>query len=133
MSSLDELLEHALRNVAPSDMVGISIRNTENQTDRAIGLSFRQRDQISPDVIWSVFEKVTQSNARFNVLDKLIIDIHSVTMHVGFGRLKTMGRPMDEMITKKTSIMKVKADENCLAHAIVLAIARINNDPDYVI
>jgi hypothetical protein len=68
-------------------MVGIpSIRNEENQADRAIGLSFRQRDHISPDVIWSVFEKVTQSNARFNVLDKLVVDIHSVAMPVGFGR-----------------------------------------------
>jgi hypothetical protein len=131
MNSLNELFAYALQNVAPNDMVGISIRNEENQTDKAIELSFRRKDQISGDVVWSVFEKVTQSNARFNVLDKLVIDIHSVAMPVGFGRLKTMGRPVDELINRKTSIILVKADENCLAHAIVIAIARINKDPDY--
>jgi hypothetical protein len=131
MNSLDELFAYALQNVAPNDMVGTSIRNGENHTDKAIGLSFHRRDQISGDVVWSVFEKVTQSNVPFNILDKLVIDIHSVAMPVGFGRLKTMGRPMDELINRKTSIIEVKTDENCLEHAIIIAIARINNDPDY--
>ena len=27
--------------------------------------------------------------------------------------------------------MKVKAKENCLAYAIVIAVARVTNDPDY--
>jgi hypothetical protein len=81
--------------------------------------------------VWSIFEKVTQSNARFNVLDKFVLDIHSVAMPVGSGRLKTMGRPIDELINRKTSIIKVNAEQNCLAHAIVIAISRINKDPDY--
>jgi hypothetical protein len=27
--------------------------------------------------------------------------------------------------------VKVKAKENCLAHALVIALARVTNDPDY--
>jgi hypothetical protein len=50
-------------------MVGITISNEENVQDKAIGISFRRRDQLSPDVIWSGFGKVAQSNARFNALD----------------------------------------------------------------
>jgi hypothetical protein len=59
-------------------MVGITISNEENVEDKAIGIRFRRRDQLSPDVTWSVFGKVAQSNARFNALDKLVLKIHYV-------------------------------------------------------
>jgi len=32
----------------------------------------------------------------------------------------------------KRSIVEVKAWENCLAHAIIIAIAKLKNDPEYV-
>jgi hypothetical protein len=50
-------------------MVGITISNKVNVRDKAVGNSFRRKDQITGDVILSVFEKVAQSNARFNALD----------------------------------------------------------------
>jgi hypothetical protein len=53
--------------------------------DKAIGISFRRKDQLSIDVIRYVWQKVTQSNSRFNVLDKLDLEVHSVKMPVGFG------------------------------------------------
>jgi hypothetical protein len=62
-------------------MVGISIHNAENQQDRLIELSFRRRD-----VLWCVFEKVTQSNARCQALDTLTFHVHLVRMSVGFGK-----------------------------------------------
>jgi len=31
----------------------------------------------------------------------------------------------------KTSIVEVKAEENCLAYALVISIAKVENDPDY--
>ena len=40
-----------------------------------------------------MFEKVAQSNARFNALDRLVMTVHSVKMPVGFGLgVKTKGR-----------------------------------------
>ena len=94
LASVNDLFEHAQRDVGDGDMVGIAIHNESNQTDKPIGISFRRRDQLSVDAIWSVFEKVTQSNARFNALDKLTVVVHSITMPVGFGRhgegIKTM-------------------------------------------
>jgi hypothetical protein len=59
---VEELFEYALANVADGDMVGVSIRNEDNQNDKAVGISFRRKDQIFVDVIWSVFEKATQSS-----------------------------------------------------------------------
>jgi hypothetical protein len=84
LASVSDLYEHALQNCDNSDMVGITISNEENVQDRAIGINFR-RDQLTPYVIWSVFGKVAQSNARFNTLDKLILNIHYVKMPIGNG------------------------------------------------
>jgi hypothetical protein len=100
--------------------------------DKAIGISFRRKDQLSTDVILNVWQKVTQSNSRFNALDKLVLEVHSVKMPVGFGReMKTKGRPLNALAHLKTSIVKVKAATDCLAHALVIAIAKITNDQNY--
>jgi len=132
-ASVNDLFDYALRDVHDSDMVGITIRNEVNLQDKAIGISFRRRDQLSADVIRSVFSKVAQSNARFNALDRLIVVIQSVRMPVGFGKkraVKIMGRPLSVMAHVKHSIIEVKAETNCLAHALVIAIARLTNDPN---
>jgi hypothetical protein len=71
LASMNNLFEHALQGAANGDMVGLAIRNDVNQNDRAMGISFIRRDQLSADVIWSVFERVAQSNAGFNALDAL--------------------------------------------------------------
>jgi hypothetical protein len=128
-ASIKDLFEHALQGSADGDMVGVAIRNDVNQND--ITIRFRRRDQLSADVIWIVFERVAQSNARFNALDPLTIVVHRVGMPVGFGRVKTRGRPVDVMVDIKRSIIEVKARENCLAHALVIAIAKATNDPNY--
>ena len=135
LASLNDLFEKALRDVGDGDMVRISIHNEANQTDKPIGISFRRRDQLSIDAIWSVFEKVTQSYARFIALDTLTVVINSVTMPVGFGQrgdgIKTMGRPISVMAHLKKSIVQVKSETNCLAHALVIAIAKATKDPNY--
>ena len=71
LASVSDLFEYALQNSDDSNMVGITISNEVNVNDKAIGL--RRKDQITPDVIWSVFGKVAQSNARFNALDNLVM------------------------------------------------------------
>jgi hypothetical protein len=74
---------------------------------------------------------VTQSNSRFNALDTLSIEVHEVRMPAGFGGIKTKGRPLTIMAHLKRSIIEVKAQSNCLAHALIIPIARITKDPNY--
>ena len=76
---------------------------------------------------------MSQSNARFNALDTLVVTVHSVTMPVGYGKhaIKSKGRPLSVMAHLKRSIVDVKAEENCLAHALIIAIARVENDVNY--
>jgi len=51
----------------------------------------------------------------------------------GFGKhaLKCMGRHLSMMAHLKKSIVEVKIEENCLAHALVIAVAKVENDPNY--
>jgi hypothetical protein len=128
---MDDVFEHVLKGVQDSDMVGIAIRNEVNQSDKLIRISFRRRDQFSGDVIWSVFEKVSQSNSRYNALDTLTFEVHAVRMPVGFGGIKTKGRPLGVMAHLQRSIIEVKTETNCLAHVLIIAIPKITRDPNY--
>jgi hypothetical protein len=47
------------------------------------------------------------------------------------GGITTKGRSLASMAHLKKSIVEVKAEKNCLAHALVLAIAKLTNDPNY--
>jgi hypothetical protein len=79
-----------------------------------------------------VLEKVTQSNSRFNSLDTLTIEVHAVRMPAGFGRsIKTKGRPLGVIAHLKRTIIEVKVETNCLAHALIIAVATITKDPNY--
>jgi hypothetical protein len=132
LASVADLFEYALRECRASEMVGVTIRNIVNVQDKAIGISFRRKDHLPENVTWNVFEKVAQTNARLNALDKLIADVHSVRMPVGFGRVavKTKGRALSVMAYLKRNIVEVK-ENNCLAHALIIAIAGVTNDPHY--
>jgi hypothetical protein len=65
-SCVGALFENALKNIGDSDMVGLVIQNENNEKDKPIGFSFRRNDQLSVEVIWKLFEKVAQSNSKFN-------------------------------------------------------------------
>ena len=87
---------------------------------------------MSGEVIWSIFEKVSQPNARLNALDTLVVTVHSDKMPawLGYG-IKTKGGPLSIMAHLKKSIVEVKAEENCLTHALIIAIARVDNNANY--
>ena len=89
-------------------MVGILIRNEVNMRDKAIGISFRRKDQLSTDVILNVWQKVTHSTSRFNALDKLVLEVQSVKMPAGYegDGIKSKGRSLDAFAhLKKVSCM----------------------------
>jgi len=54
IASVSNLCEHALRNCDDSDMIGVSIRNEVNMRDKAFGICFRSKDQLSTDVILNI-------------------------------------------------------------------------------
>jgi alpha-glucuronidase len=53
-------------------------------------------------------------------------------MPAGFGRsIKSKGRPLGVMAHLKGSVIEVKAETKFLAHALIIAIAKITYDPNY--
>ena len=129
------LTNYLVDEVPNRDMVGLTIRNTENVEDKVVGISLRRRDQLKPDVVWQVLGKVIQSNARFGLTDRLEVRLDHVRMPVGNGRNaeKTKGRSIDVMSAIKRSIVVVKGAFLCLAHALIIAMARVNGDPKYAV
>jgi len=111
LGSVNDLFGYVLHDVDDGDMVGITIRNQVKQNDKPVGISFRRKDQLSADVIWSVFEKGSQSNSRFKALDTLVVNVNSVRMPSGFGKhsLKSMGRLLSMMAHLKK---KYRGSEN---------------------
>jgi hypothetical protein len=124
------LTNYLVNDVDDRDLVRLRIRNTENQ-DKVVGIIFCRCDQLKPDVVWGVLRKVIQSNARFGLADRLEVHLDHARMPAGNGRVKTKGRSLDVMNAIKKSIVTVTAVINCLAHALVIAIARVNGDPKY--
>jgi len=98
-----------------------------------VGISLRRRDQLKPDVVWAVLGKVIQSNAKFGLSDRLDVHLDHVRMPAGNGRMaeKTKGRSLGVLSAIKKSIVVVKAEFLCLAHALVIAMVRVNSDPKY--
>jgi len=45
--------------------------------------------------------------------------------------MKSRGRPLSVMAHLKKSIVEVKAEENCLSHALIIAIAKVHKDSNY--
>jgi len=127
-----DLFEYALQDLGDSDMVGINIQNQVNQNGKSTGISFGRKGQLSGEVMWSIFEKVSQSNSRFNALDTLVVTVHWVKMSVGivYG-IKTKGRPLSVMAHHKINIVEVKATESGLAHALIIGITRLEKDSNY--
>ena len=72
-----------------------------------------------------------QSSSLFNALDKLVLEVLTIKVPAGFGGIKTRGRPLAILAHFKKSNLRVKSETNCLAHALITAIAKITDDPNY--
>jgi hypothetical protein len=129
---MEEILKISLLNVEANDMVGMLKKNTVNSVDKPIGISFRRRDQISVDVIMSVVERVCHSNANFKSTDILKVKLDCVKVLQGHGRVKSKGRAVSTLSHLKRSIVEVKSRDNCLVHALVIGIAHLTQDPNYI-
>jgi len=110
------------------ELVGLRIRNTENLQVKVVGIGLHRWDKLKPDVVWGVLAKVIQNNARFSVSDRLEVHLDHVGMPACNGRVKAKGRSVDVMSAIKRSIVRVKAAINCLAYALIIAMARFNGD-----
>ena len=100
---------------------------------KLVGISFRRRDQLKPDVVWGGLGKVVQCNARFGLCDRHEVHLDHGRMPVGNVKTaeKTKGTSFDVLSAIKKSIVVVQTAIFCLVLALIIAMAKGNGDPKY--
>ena len=126
----DHLLNDVTRDMNEKDQVRFVLRS--EQLDTPISLPFMPAEQLTPERVFSQIERVIQSNRDFRLNDTVTVDIIHVEAPQGSGRSKRTTLNISEYLHKKGSVITIKNNDNlCLARALVVAIAKIENDPKY--
>ena len=124
------LLADVTRDMDKNARVRFVLRS--DQLDTPISLPFLPLEQLTTERVFSQIERVIQSNKDFRLNDTVTIDIIHVVVPEGSGRNKRTTLDIDEYLKKKKSIITIcNNDDFCLARALAVAIARIENDPKY--
>ena len=132
MKIFHHLLEEVTEGMAPNDKVRFILRS--EQLDTPISLPFLTVEQLTTERIFSQIERVIQSNQEFRLNDTVTIDINHVKTPEGRGKngLKRTTLNIRDYLKEKKSLIRINnTDDFCLARALAVSIARIENDPKY--
>ena len=124
------LLNDLTRDMDERDKVRFVLRS--DQLNTPISIPFMLVPQLTPERVFSQIERVVQSNRDFRLNDTVIVDILHVEAPQGSGRSKRTTLNIREYLHKKRSIVTIKNnDDLCLARALVVAVAKAQNAPNY--
>ena len=132
MKIFRHLLEEVKEGMAPNDKVRFILRSEQLETP--ISLPFMEVRRLTTERVFSELERVIQSNQEFRLNDTVTIDINHVKTPQGSGksRVKRTNLNIREYLKSKKSIICINnKDDLCLARALAVSIARIENDPKY--
>ena len=125
----EHLLNDVTRDMNEKDQVRFVLRS--DQLDTPISIPFIPLAQLTTERIFSQIERVIQSNRDFRLNDTVTVDIIRVEEPQGGGRKRTTLN-IREYLKEKGSVITINNNDNlCLARALVVAVARIENDPKY--
>ena len=128
---IHHLLEDVKEGMAPNDQVRFILRSEQLETP--ISLPFMTVERLTTERVYSALERVIQSNQEFRLNDTVTIDINHVESPQGSGRKKRTTYNIDNFLSEKGSVVRIKNkdDDLCLARALVVARAKKDNDPRY--
>ena len=126
----EHLLNDVTQDMNEKDQVRFVLRS--EQLDTPISMPFMPVEQLTPEKVFSQIERVIQSNRDFRLNDTVTVDIIHVEAPQGSGRSKRTTLNIREHLHKKGSVVTIKNNDNlCLARALVVAVAKIENAPNY--
>ena len=127
---IESLLNTVFSGVAQRDQVRLVIKSPHLKNP--ISLPFMERSRLTPERVLTEVEKVIQSNEDFRLDESVEIDFLHVNMpHGGVGTKRAIIN-LEKHLDKKRCIVRIQnSDEICLARALVVAIAKIENDRQY--
>ena len=130
MKIFHHLLEEVTEGMPPNDQVRFILRSEQLETP--ISLPFMTVEELNTEKVFAQIERVIQSNQEFRLNDTVTIDINHVKAPEGRGRSKRTTLNIRDHLKKKQSIICINnTDDFCLARALAVSIARIENDPRY--
>ena len=126
----DSLLDRVTEGVAMHDQVRFIMHSP--QLEYPISLPFMPREKLTVERILAEIERVIQSNDTFTLDDSITVNIIHVEMpYGGTGRKRKIAN-LDKYLTNKRAIVRIQNKDNlCLARAIVVAKAKVDNDERY--
>ena len=128
----DHLIKDVTKGMNSYDQVRFVL--SSNQLQTPIAIPFCPLEELTTEKVLSHVEKVVQSNKEFRLNTTVNIDLIRVEMPQGSGRrrLKRTTLNIRDHLKKKGSVIPINNKDNlCLARALVVSIARIENDPQY--
>ena len=127
----DHLIKDVTEGMNPNDQIRFVLSSKQLQTP--IAIPFCSLEELTTEKVLSHVEKVVQSNEEFRLNTTVNIDLIRVEMPQGSGRSKRTTLNIRDHLKKKKSVIPInnKDDDLCLARALVVSIARIEQDPRY--
>ena len=126
----DRLIKDVTEGMNPNDQVRFVL--SSNQLQTPIAIPFCSLEELTTEKVLSHVEKVVQSNEEFRLNTTVNIDVIRVEMPHGSGRRRRDIVDIREFLRKKNSVIPIYNKDNlCLARALVVSIARIEQDPRY--
>ena len=120
-----------IRQVAPTDLVRFSFNHPGLKDP--INLPFTVFNQATAERITTVIAKTLQSNEDFHIDDELEVNVVIQPRYAG-GRRTThvQFNTIEEKIAAKRCVVQIQnRDSLCMARALVVSKAKIDNDPAY--
>ena len=125
-----QILDETIGGVPPQDQVRFLLHS--NQLDKPIHFPFMTADRLTSERILAEFEHVIQSNQEFRLNDTVEINLIHVSMPIGGKRSKRSEVNLEKHLKKRKSIIRIQnEDDLCMARALVVAKAKLDNDPQY--
>ena len=125
-----QVLDEAIGGISPQDQVRFVLRS--NQLKYPINFPFMAPSRLTTERILAEFERVIQSNKEFRLNDTVEINVIHVSMPTGGKGTKRSEVNLEKRLERKKSIIRIRNDDDlCMARALMVAKAKLDNDPQY--
>ena len=102
------------------------------QLEKPISFPFMPRQRLTTERVLAELERVIQFNREFRLNDTVDVNIIHVEMPHGGKGSKRSEINLEKHLIQKRSIVRIQNnDDLCLARALIVAKARIDDDPQY--
>ena len=126
----ESLLNSITRDIPENDQVRFVLHSP--QLEKPISLPFMALSRLTTERVLAQIERVIQSNHEFRLNDSVKVNLVHVEMPNGGTGTKHSEINLEKHLINKRAIVRIQnKDDLCLARALVVSIAKIENDNRY--